>query len=280
MKRMLMLLTVLSAAALLPAAASATHWDVSSGGADCTGWNANFNVSWLWDPSREVCADVTYVVELIGPDGTFTRTVQETLCQSTTGDTKSYAAAWGADYGLTLNGTYTATITFTMSPDYGGYADVDVIGPVTFTCGTPQDACHYTPGYWKNHPENWPVQSLTLGGRVYSEAELLVILDTPVRKDATIILAYHTIAAKLNVLAGANGTSIAGALATADAIFAQYGIGNGISGAARAQALDAKDILAAYNELECGGVTGSTASKSALPEDESATWGGLKTMFR
>lgn len=279
MKRMLLLLTVLATTALLPGAASATHWDVLSGGADCTGWNANFNVVWLWAPDRDVCADVSYVVQLAGPDGTFTRTVQETLCRSTTGDTKSYAMAWGADYGLTLNGTYTATITFTMTPDYGGEPDVDVIGPITFTCGTPPDACHYTPGYWKNHPTAWPVQSLTLGGRVYSEAELLVILDTPVRKDATIILAYHTIAAKLNVLNGADGTAIAGALATADAIFAQYGIGNGISGAARAEALAAKDVLAAYNEMECSGVMG-TAAKSAQPEDETATWGGMKSMFR
>lgn len=281
MKSVRSLFIVMALAAILPGAAHATHWTVTSAGADCDGWNASMAMAWLWSPDRDVCADVTAVVELVGPAGTFTRTTTETLCKSTMGDVKTYGMSWAGDYGLTLNGTYTAKITLTLFPDYGGTEDVDMLGPFTFTCGSTFDACHYTPGYWKNHPSNWPVSSLELGGRTYTQLELMRILNTPVRSDATIILAYHTIAAKLNVASGASPAAIASALTAADGIFATYGIGNGITGAARTSALATKDILAAYNEMECSGVSAATtADKIGEPGEEPATWGGLKGLYR
>lgn len=282
MKSIRMMTIVFALAAVLPGAAHATHWDLSRSAADCEGWNADLALTWVWNPDRDVCANVITTVELVGPQGTFTTTSTETLCRSTTGETKNYTKSWSGDYGLTMAGTYTATITLVMQPDYGGYDDVDVIGPFTFTCDAPGDACHYTPGYWKNHPENWPLMELSLGGRIYSQAELLRIMDTPVRGDATIILAYHTIAAKLNVAGGAESSSIASALSSADAVFATYGIGHGISPRDRATALAAKDILAGYNEMECSGVvrTTSTADKLGEPGDEAATWGAVKGLYR
>ncbi|MGC8833148.1 MAG: hypothetical protein ACP5R4_03765, partial [Armatimonadota bacterium] len=58
-------------------------------------------------------------------------------------------------------------------------------------------------GYWKSHPNSWPVNELTVGGRAYDINELLRILDTPPKKgDATYILAHQLIAAKLNFLIG------------------------------------------------------------------------------
>ena len=63
------------------------------------------------------------------------------------------------------------------------------------------NACHFTPGYWKNDRKHlWPVTSLTIGGVTYTKAQLLVILRTPPRGDATHILAFQLIAAKLNQL--------------------------------------------------------------------------------
>ena len=70
--------------------------------------------------------------------------------------------------------------------------------------GTTGGTCTLTQGYWKNHPDDWPVGSLTIGGDVYTEAELLVLLDTPPRGDASLILAHQLIAAMLNVEAGAS----------------------------------------------------------------------------
>ncbi len=58
-------------------------------------------------------------------------------------------------------------------------------------------------GYWKTHPDQWPVDELVLGDRTYSKSKLLRILKRPPKGDASVILAKQLIAAKLNVLSGA-----------------------------------------------------------------------------
>jgi hypothetical protein len=62
--------------------------------------------------------------------------------------------------------------------------------------------CTYTQGFWKNHPENWPTNQLSL----YSGRKAMRLLWTPPKKgNAYIILAHQFIAAELNM---ANGASI------------------------------------------------------------------------
>ena len=41
--------------------------------------------------------------------------------------------------------------------------------------------CPQTQGYWKNNPDAWPVNSLTLGSQTYTKTELLTILTTATR---------------------------------------------------------------------------------------------------
>lgn len=65
-------------------------------------------------------------------------------------------------------------------------------------------SCPRGQGYWKNRKAPWPVSSLTLGSQTYTKAQLLEILKTPVRGDATLILAYQLIAAKLNLANGSD----------------------------------------------------------------------------
>jgi hypothetical protein len=79
-----------------------------------------------------------------------------------------------------------------------------------------------TPGYWKNHPEAWPVDSLTLGSWTYTKAELLQLLGLPTRGDASIKLAHHLIAAKLNLLLGTDPGPISDTITEADAIFSLF----------------------------------------------------------
>jgi uncharacterized protein (TIGR02145 family) len=61
--------------------------------------------------------------------------------------------------------------------------------------------CPNSFGYWKNHSDRWPnvfpMMLGTLNG--YDKDKLMKILHTPVRGDASIILAYQLISAKLNV---------------------------------------------------------------------------------
>lgn len=108
-----------------------------------------------------------------------------------------------------------------------------VVDAVT-TCGSPDSAppppdayippppdapadqgCTLTQGFWKTHPEAWPVASLSIGGTSYSKAELLAILNLSTRGDVSIILAHQLIAAMLNALSGATTTDVDAAFAHA-----------------------------------------------------------------
>jgi hypothetical protein len=78
--------------------------------------------------------------------------------------------------------------------------------------------CPLSQGYWKTHPDAWPVTSLTLGTVVYNQLQLLSILNSSVKGDASIILAKQLIAAKLNIANGSDPTPIAATIATADGL--------------------------------------------------------------
>lgn len=79
-----------------------------------------------------------------------------------------------------------------------------------------------TQGYWKNHEEAWPVDSLTLGDTTYSKTQLLQLFWTPTKGDPSMILAHQLIAAKLNIASNADPTEIADAIAAADSVLASF----------------------------------------------------------
>jgi hypothetical protein len=107
--------------------------------------------------------------------------------------------------------------------------------------------CTYTQGYWKNHPLAWPVIELILGGVTYSQEEVMVILRTSPRGDATYILAHQLIAAKLNVSNGADETAIAVTIAAADGWLIAHPLGSNPSGAERDEGLALASTLDDYN---------------------------------
>ena len=121
--------------------------------------------------------------------------------------------------------------------------------------GGEDDDCTLTQGYWKNHEENWPVTSLTIGGQVYTDVELLTILWTPPQGDTSLILAHQLIAALLNVALGATAPpAVQTALSDAEAWMLANADSDGrlpygsTDGAATAIA----DALAAFNEGQSG----------------------------
>jgi hypothetical protein len=79
-----------------------------------------------------------------------------------------------------------------------------------------------TPGYWKNHPEAWPVDSITIGGVVYTKAQALYWLDQK-DGDKTVTLFRALVSAKLNGLIGNDSSCVASIISAADAWFAVYG---------------------------------------------------------
>jgi len=89
-----------------------------------------------------------------------------------------------------------------------------------FTPSVPQPGTG-TPGYWKNHPEAWPVDSITIGGIPYSKADAIKWLGM-VGKDKTTTLFSSLVSAKLNVLIG-NQDCVSSTITAADAWMATYG---------------------------------------------------------
>ena len=90
----------------------------------------------------------------------------------------------------------------------------------TITCATLPcvggSSCTYSQGYWRNHPDAWPVTSLTLGTVTYQAAELMAILDDPARGNGLVILVHQLIAAKLNIANGADPSAVQQAVTDAD----------------------------------------------------------------
>jgi hypothetical protein len=86
--------------------------------------------------------------------------------------------------------------------------------------------CTFTQGYWKTHgpiptgnnSNEWPVTTLTLGTVDYTDLQLQSIFDTPAQGNGLISLAHQLMAAKLNIANGADGTSVAATIASADAL--------------------------------------------------------------
>ncbi|WP_440953817.1 hypothetical protein ACSAZK_08900 [Methanosarcina sp. Mfa9] len=73
-------------------------------------------------------------------------------------------------------------------------------------------ACEcYSPGYWKNHPDEWPVERITIGGTEYikgdadTEGTAIYFMSQPVKGDKTITMFKALVAAKLNE---ANGCTL------------------------------------------------------------------------
>ena len=96
------------------------------------------------------------------------------------------------------------------------------IGVIAAQDATSSAQCPLGQGYWKNHAEAWPVADLMLGSQMYTQLELLGILNLPSQGDASIILAHQLIAAKLNIAAGGDATAISSMIAQADALLAAF----------------------------------------------------------
>jgi len=86
----------------------------------------------------------------------------------------------------------------------------------TDPCARP--SCVSSQGFWKNHPEAWPVlpdtcssgnPGLNIGTTCYEQTDLLTNLGlSPAGGNALLVLSHQLIAAELNILAGASGTVV------------------------------------------------------------------------
>jgi hypothetical protein len=105
---------------------------------------------------------------------------------------------------LTYN-TVIASVSAGVSP-----VGVAIANPVN------RNICPESQGFWKGHAGLWPVTSLMLGGRTYTEDQLLMLLSTSSGGNAALILAHQLIATKLNLDIGSNPGPISSTVTAAD----------------------------------------------------------------
>ncbi|HEV8595786.1 MAG TPA: hypothetical protein VGR51_09680, partial [Thermoplasmata archaeon] len=110
---------------------------------------------------------------------------------------------WGISTGP--SGLYVSGATDGVFPGQTGAGSYDAfvakLGPVGQA-----EVCPASQGYWKTHVASWPSTSLVLGSETYSTSELVELLWTPPRGDASLILSHQLAAAKLNIANGADVT--------------------------------------------------------------------------
>ena len=113
-----------------------------------------------------------------------------------------------------------------------GVPDVeDTDGHTVFVNCETQSPGTGTPGYWKTHPEAWPVSSIMIGAVTYSRDDAIAFMLTAEKGDKTFTLFRALVSAKLNVLIGNNSSCIASTIQSADEWMALYGpVGSGIRG--------------------------------------------------
>jgi hypothetical protein len=91
-----------------------------------------------------------------------------------------------------------------------------------------------TPGYWKTHPEAWPVATITVGGRVYTRDQAIAWLDQ-VGKDKTTTMFSSLVSAMLNVTIGNDDSCVSSTIVAANNWMAMYGpVGHGVAAASYA----------------------------------------------
>ena len=187
----------------------------------------------------------TTCIPFAGPDQVFR--LNGTIGGATPTPTASPTATPSATASPTA--TPSATPSATGSPSATATATPSGTPTATATpSGTP-GVCVRGQGYWKNHPDQWPVTELQLGNVTYDQQQLLDILHQPVRGNGLVSLAHHLIAAKLNIAAGADPSCIEETIAEADALIGDLvvpPVGDGYLAPRDVEAI--KDILEDYNE--------------------------------
>ncbi len=133
------------------------------------------------------------------------------------------------------------------------FVDQVASGISEFIAGTWDGSnCTHSIGYWKEHPEAWPVDEITIGGATYTKEEALLFLDPPPRGDATYILAVQLLAARLNILNGADPSILEEVIEDADEWLVDNPLGSKPKNPERKVGIALAEVLEMYNNGEIG----------------------------
>jgi hypothetical protein len=180
---------------------------LTPGGSVATDANGNYLFSGL-------CAG-TYRVCVVPPQGTVVSPANQGVDDAVDSD-----GVVGTD-GVCTIVTLPAFNTVDLTNDFGFFEQPTEVGTGT-------------PGYWKNHPEAWPVDSIVIGGITYTKAQAIGYMEGGAGGDKTHTMFMHLVSTKLNLLIGTEAGCIAGTVGLADAWMAQYPVGSKVKGSSLA----------------------------------------------
>ena len=101
--------------------------------------------------------------------------------------------------------------------------------PVVFDLVCGQAPGTGTPGYWKNHPEAWPRDTIIIGGVPYTKDQAIYWMNQPDNKDKTITMFAALVAATLNVAIGNESGCVDDTIVAANEWMSVYGpVGSGV----------------------------------------------------
>jgi len=120
----------------------------------------------------------------------------------------------------------------------------------------------FTQGTFKNHPEDWAITTITMGGVTYNQDHAIYYMSKPSEGDKTYDLYSQLCAAILNMYNGADTSCIADTIQAADEWLETNYLGSDVEGSSLAWSEidggeELKDRLDAYNngELFCALLT-------------------------
>jgi hypothetical protein len=116
-----------------------------------------------------------------------------------------------------------------------------------FNCPVPAD-------FWLADGVDWPVNGLQLGVQFYTQAQIIDLLRAATGDDASLIMAFELVAAKLNIANGSDPIAVRNALLAGDRLLADYNIrlpyAIGLDGQAARLMLDNTTVLEFYNSRQ------------------------------
>lgn len=211
----LFLLTLAAA----PAAAQITEFQDFTGSADCNGWSVDATVHY-WEGARMVRLE--YDVVLSDADGVeVERSSYAEWIPFTAGETAvmSLGGSWSAtpDAGWRVQGDFAL---LDVMPDAENRSEESFV--TALDCAVPVDPdaplCTRTANWYLKHPDQWPVDEVSVAGETLDVATACRLLARRSRGLLPVILARQVVAAKLNLAANPQaGEDVVAAVEKADA---------------------------------------------------------------
>jgi hypothetical protein len=231
------------AAALLPlasvAATPASAAGVCASGGVCGTLFKDANNNGIQDSGEPILS--TTSVSLVDGNGTTIATIEPNLdgtFEFGPLPPGTYTVAVLIPSGMQVNTSGEVNAGFSVASATLETANLTAInfGFVTSAAANPGTG---TPGYWKNHPDAWPVNAsgqpvtIMIGGVPYEKDAALAGL-AKITKDKTTTMFSSLLSAKLNLLIGNDGSCLASlngdTIAKADAWMADHYLGSNVLG--------------------------------------------------